>query len=48
MTHAELLELIGLLQRAKANLEKQWYEAAYDAVGRALRQAQATEEESRG
>lgn len=48
MTHAELCDLIGLLQRAKADLEKGWAEAAYDAIGRSLRLAQATEEQSRG
>lgn len=43
MTHAELLELICLLQRATADLEKHWPEAAYDAIGRALRLAKAAE-----
>ena len=47
MTHAELLELILLLQRAKADFEKGWPEAAHDCVGRALLLAKTAEEEYR-
>lgn len=40
----DYLELLCLLRRAAADLEKGWPEAAYDALGRALRVAQAAED----
>jgi hypothetical protein len=39
-----LRDILDLLERAKADLEKDWPEAAYDAIGRAIRLAREAQE----